>query len=106
PDEDTPAAIQTKRTQRTDKADCLDDCWLFDQISMPFDYRLSDDRGGGRKSCCRASSDTQRDRLQRRKATVLLRASENHKFLFEAKQALWASIHDSKVAGEVVVVTK
>ena len=40
------------------------------------------------------------------KATVLLRASENLKFLFEAKQALWASIHDSKVAGEVVVVTK
>ena len=41
-----------------------------------------------------------------KKATVLLRASEkNLKFLFEAKQALWAAaIHDSKVAGGVVVV--
>ena len=40
-----------------------------------------------------------------KKATVLLRASENLKFLFEAKQALWAAaIHDSKVAGGVVVI--
>ena len=46
----------------------------------------------------------ERNMLGDQKATVLLRASENLKFLFEAKQALWASIHDSKVAGGVVVV--
>ena len=39
-----------------------------------------------------------------KKATVLLRASENLKFLFEAKQALQAAIHDSKLAKGVVVV--
>ena len=41
-----------------------------------------------------------------KKATVLLlrRAPGNLKFLFEAKQALRASIHDSEVACGVVVV--
>ena len=46
----------------------------------------------------------ERNMLGDKKATVLLRVSENLRFLFQAEQALRAAIHDSKVAAGVVVV--
>ena len=44
------------------------------------------------------------DMLGDEKATVLLRVSENLKFLFDAKMALRTAIHDSKLAGGLVVL--
>ena len=46
----------------------------------------------------------ERNMLGDEKATVLLRASENLKFLFDAKMALQTAIHDSKLAGGLVVL--
>ena len=46
----------------------------------------------------------ERNMLGDKKATVLLRVSENLRFLFEAKQALRAAIYDSQSANGVVVV--
>ena len=46
----------------------------------------------------------ERNMLGDEKATVLLRASENLKLLFDAKMALRTAIHDSKLAGGLVVL--